>query len=642
MSLDIFHISLYTVGLVICLTCLLFTFVQKRYKKEQNKLYIALVLILASNALAQIGCEFCAPYRTTSSAAFAITAVLEMLYFLLHAAMSPVFCIYALSICGAYSSGQNKKTQIKYGWPFVVSELLILTNPITHWVYRFNENRQFVRGWAESIVYFSAAFYILFSMWKLFFTWNALTQKRRLALIYFFGIVLTGIVIQLLYIDIKSELFAEALAMLGIMIAIETEDDRIDVDTGIYNRKALSSDLNAMLINKRRFTVICIKITNGDIIQRASGSENHDIISAQLHNDFVKIAPDCDLYSTSSFTYLILMPETTEEEAYSYAQAISDRFKQPWKLRDMDILLNAVVMTAESPGRIKSSNDVFYMADSPVPTAVDKDVLKGSDLDYLMRRLAVEGAISRGLDLQHFEVYYQPTYYLNDKKLHGAEALIRLHDNVLGNLFPDEFIPIAEQIGLISNIDEFVLREVCAFIKTGIPAKFGMECINVNLSVTECMQPGFIDRINRIAEEFGIDKHSLNFEITESINADDYERLSKVVHELKSAGFQFSMDDYGTGYSNMRSIFSLDFDVIKIDKSILWSAEESELGKIILENSVRMIRQMKREILVEGVETEQQIALLTKLSVDYLQGYYFSKPIPKSDFIELIEHQKHA
>ena len=642
MSLDIFHISLYTVGLVICLTCLLFTFVQKRYKKEQNKLYIALVLILASNALAQIGCEFCAPYRTTSSAAFAITAVLEMLYFLLHAAMSPVFYIYALSICGAYSSGQNKKTQIKYGWPFVVSELLILTNPITHWVYRFNENRQFVRGWAESIVYFSAAFYILFSMWKLFFTWNALTQKRRLALIYFFGIVLTGIVIQLLYIDIKSELFAEALAMLGIMIAIETEDDRIDVDTGIYNRKALSSDLNAMLINKRRFTVICIKITNGDIIQRASGSENHDIISAQLHNDFVKIAPDCDLYSTSSFTYLILMPETTEEEAYSYAQAISDRFKQPWKLRDMDILLNAVVMTAESPGRIKSSNDVFYMADSPVPTAVDKDVLKGSDLDYLMRRLAVEGAISRGLDLQHFEVYYQPTYYLNDKKLHGAEALIRLHDNVLGNLFPDEFIPIAEQIGLISNIDEFVLREVCAFIKTGIPAKFGMECINVNLSVTECMQPGFIDRINRIAEEFGIDKHSLNFEITESINADDYERLSKVVHELKSAGFQFSMDDYGTGYSNMRSIFSLDFDVIKIDKSILWSAEESELGKIILENSVRMIRQMKREILVEGVETEQQIALLTKLSVDYLQGYYFSKPIPKSDFIELIEHQKHA
>ena len=642
MSLDIFHISLYTVGLVICLTCLLFTFVQKRYKKEQNKLYIALVLILASNALAQIGCEFCAPYRTTSSAAFAITAVLEMLYFLLHATMSPVFCIYALSICGAYSSGQNKKTQIKYGWPFVVSELLILTNPITHWVYRFNENRQFVRGWAESIVYFSAAFYILFSMWKLFFTWNALTQKRRLALIYFFGIVLTGIVIQLLYIDIKSELFAEALAMLGIMIAIETEDDRIDVDTGIYNRKALSSDLNAMLINKRRFTVICIKITNGDIIQRASGSENHDIISAQLHNDFVKIAPDCDLYSTSSFTYLILMPETTEEEAYSYAQAISDRFKQPWKLRDMDILLNAVVMTAESPGRIKSSNDVFYMADSPVPTAVDKDVLKGSDLDYLMRRLAVEGAISRGLDLQHFEVYYQPTYYLNDKKLHGAEALIRLHDNVLGNLFPDEFIPIAEQIGLISNIDEFVLREVCAFIKTGIPAKFGMECINVNLSVTECMQPGFIDRINRIAEEFGIDKHSLNFEITESINADDYERLSKVVHELKSAGFQFSMDDYGTGYSNMRSIFSLDFDVIKIDKSILWSAEESELGKIILENSVRMIRQMKREILVEGVETEQQIALLTKLSVDYLQGYYFSKPIPKSDFIELIEHQKHA
>ncbi len=93
------------------------------------------------------------------------------------------------------------------------------------------------------------------------------------------------------------------------------------------------------------------------------------------------------------------------------------------------------------------------------------------------------------------------------------------------------------------------------------------------------------------------------------------------------------MDDYGTGYSNMQSIFSLDFDVVKIDKSILWSVNDGKLGGIILENSVRMIKQMKRRILVEGVETLEQAELLNKLGVDYLQGYYFSKPVPKGDFI---------
>ena len=125
----------------------------------------------------------------------------------------------------------------------------------------------------------------------------------------------------------------------------------------------------------------------------------------------------------------------------------------------------------------------------------------------------------------------------------------------------------------------------------------------------------------------------ITFEITESVGADDYQKLGEIIKELKSSGYQFAMDDYGTGYSNIQSIFSLDFDVVKIDKSILWAAEKGELGMTILTNSINMIRQMKKKIVVEGVETESQIKLLESLGVDYQQGFYFSKPIPKADFI---------
>ena len=150
------------------------------------------------------------------------------------------------------------------------------------------------------------------------------------------------------------------------------------------------------------------------------------------------------------------------------------------------------------------------------------------------------------------------------------------------------------------------------------------------------MQPDFLQQINQIAEKFDIDKRCINFEITESIAASDYGLLSSIVNVLKSEGYQFSMDDYGTGYSNIESIFSLDFDVVKIDKSILWNAEKSELGRIVLENTVHMVRQMHRKILVEGVETSEQISLLDTLGVDYLQGYFFSRPIPKDDFVAYI------
>jgi EAL domain-containing protein (putative c-di-GMP-specific phosphodiesterase class I) len=183
---------------------------------------------------------------------------------------------------------------------------------------------------------------------------------------------------------------------------------------------------------------------------------------------------------------------------------------------------------------------------------------------------------------------------------------------------------------------------VCKFLSTGFLYRYGMDCINVNLSVMHCMQPDFLDHIHQTVEEFAVDKNSVNFEITESVAANDYSILSNVVSELKGSGFMFSMDDFGTGYSNMSSMFSLDFDIVKIDKSILWGAFESDHGRIILENSVAMIRRMGQQILVEGVETAEQLDLLQKLRVDYLQGYYFSKPLPQDDFVAFISDKTEA
>ena len=151
------------------------------------------------------------------------------------------------------------------------------------------------------------------------------------------------------------------------------------------------------------------------------------------------------------------------------------------------------------------------------------------------------------------------------------------------------------------------------------------------------MRPGFVEHIVSIVDSYGIDRTSVAFEITESVPAKDYEMLSKVISDLKAEGFMIAMDDYGTGYSNMVSIFSLDFNLVKIDKSILWGAEKTELGKVILENSVRMVKQMNKKILMEGVETAAQIQMLKEHEVDYLQGYFFSKPVPKSEFLEVIK-----
>ena len=187
-----------------------------------------------------------------------------------------------------------------------------------------------------------------------------------------------------------------------------------------------------------------------------------------------------------------------------------------------------------------------------------------------------------------------------------------------------------------------MLDSVCKFIKTGVPQQNGLSSISVNLSVTQCLRPGFIERINRIVEENGVEKSFINFDIVESIAASDYRILSGVITRLKKDGFMFSIDDYGTGSSNVSAVFSLDMDVIKIDKSLLWNSKKNERGMIILENTIRMIQLMRKKILVEGVETSAQLELLKCLNVNYLQGFYFSKPLPKAAFVELISTGKPA
>ncbi|MEE3399369.1 MAG: EAL domain-containing protein, partial [Eubacterium sp.] len=317
-------------------------------------------------------------------------------------------------------------------------------------------------------------------------------------------------------------------------------------------------------------------------------------------------------------------------------EEILRRFKGNWNMGKTKTSLNPVIIKANIPDNFKTVEEAFFFIDSPIPERLDKQVLEGDDLGYLLRRTQVENAIRRGIAQDGFEVYYQPVYELSTKKLYGAEALLRLYDKELGQIFPDEFIPVIEQMGLIDDVDNMVLGKVCEFIESGIPEKAGMRTLNVNLSMIQCMQKGFVNRINQIVDGYKVDKHMITFEITESVGADDYIKLGEIIKELKGSGYQFAMDDYGTGYSNIQSIFSLDFDVVKIDKSILWAAEKGELGMTILTNSINMIRQMKKKIVVEGVETESQIHLLEKLGVDYQQGFYFSKPIPKADFIREI------
>lgn len=619
----------------ICLSCLVYMVLERHYEKLQSKLFLAIIFNAALTAVCDVATELIGGYALTGPTASVVMQIADYLYFIAHSALAPLFCLYVLGVCGRATRGVLKRATLSAA-PFVIVELLVLANPFTHWVYHYESGLVFARGWAMYVLYGVGLFYYLVGLVHLLRHWRALNTVKRRALIYFFVMAGAGVFIQLVFPNVRVELFAESLAILGVMMFVENEDDCRDTELGVYNRQALKTDLDVYCGVGESFSVIDVRILNADTYAHLGASADAMRFLTQSVADYLKsLRSWYHVYRTGVERFVIVDPGLDAVEARIMAGRIANRFKSGWKYRDSNVDLRAVVVLARVPDDLSTCDDVFYLLDTPVPPQIGKDVLSGDDLNYLMRRMEVERAVRIGLDEGNFEMYYQPICGI-DGKVDAAEALMRLTDKELGPISPIEFIEVAERIGLIEEVGDFALKTVCEFLASGIPQKYGINRISVNLSVIQCMQMGFSAHVKSTVKSYGVSPDLLTFEITESVAAGDYEFLGHIMSRLKESGCRFAMDDYGTGYSNMHSLLALDFDVVKIDKSVLWDAEKSATGMVVLESSVNMMRNVGRSVLVEGVETRDQLSTLRDLGVDYYQGFYFAKPMPRDEFVEFI------
>ena len=247
----------------------------------------------------------------------------------------------------------------------------------------------------------------------------------------------------------------------------------------------------------------------------------------------------------------------------------------------------------------------------------------------------VDDIIERAFANHSFHVYYQPIYSIEKKKFLSAEALLRLIDEKEGFISPEVFIPAAEKSGAIHKIGDFVMEEVCRFIASDEYKKLGLEYIEVNLSVSQCMRHGLAEHLLAIMKKYGVSSDQVNLEITETAASYDQNVMAENLSELSSAGISFSLDDYGTGYSNMYRIAALPLKIVKLDKTFV-NNQNAKMWTI-LQNTVRMIKDLNMEIVVEGIETEDMVKKFSDLHCDFIQGFYFSKPVPREEFVQFIE-----
>jgi diguanylate cyclase len=253
-----------------------------------------------------------------------------------------------------------------------------------------------------------------------------------------------------------------------------------------------------------------------------------------------------------------------------------------------------------------------------------------------LRRLAVENELRRAMEREELKVYYQPQMNVLTGFISGMEALLRWDNAILGQISPVEFIPIAEDIGLIVPIGEWVLKAACIQAKAWHDSGIGLPRIAVNVSVNQLRQGNFPELVGRILAETGLEPEALELEITESVVMDRGEESINILRELKKTGISLAIDDFGTGYSNLGYLKRFPIDRLKIDRSFISSIQTDPQSLVITKSVIAIAESMKLSVTAEGVETEEQMALLRTERCNEIQGFYLNPPMSKKDAEEFL------
>jgi diguanylate cyclase (GGDEF)-like protein len=391
--------------------------------------------------------------------------------------------------------------------------------------------------------------------------------------------------------------------------------------------------------DKHKFAVFFMDLDNFKIINDTMGHEAGDELLKQVSLVLSSAARGMDTVARlggDEFAFIINKIEAIES-AVSVAQRLNRLLKKPITVNGNHINMGSSIGITLYPDDAKNSEELLRNADIAMYQAKDdgRNTIRFFTPEMnakLQQNKEILTDLAESLIKNHFELYYQPLFTIDDRALVGAEALIRWNHPEKGMIPPDKFISIAEKSGLINELGDWVLAQACreikAFTKAGIlPIK-----VAINISPVQFKRKDFVQHILGILAQHDVSPNFVELEITEGAVMDDVDQAIATMQALHDSGFQLAMDDFGTGYSSLSYLKRFPIQKVKIDRSFI-SDLENDNSQSITRAIIQMSHSLGLHVLAEGVETKEQLQYLQDEKCNYVQGYYTGRPIPANDFI---------
>lgn len=527
--------------------------------------------------------------------------------------------------------------------PMAVNVAILALNWTYPIAFEIGPDRTLTRHWGYYMIFFIFMLYGLIALAFLRKNVYNVDRKRYYVLLAPIIMVTVGLVIGVLARGHHVVCFSVAVCVLALVLINRRVEDSIDIVTGMHTYKVFAEDMYTNFSTGKQMEIILINITNFKYAMRMVGYDSMlgmmAPVSAEILRIMRKYHAQFMCYYNGDGKFAVELSRKNFTYAHEIAEEISNSIRQNIRMEISDFELEINTCLVRCPDDISDVSALFMLiSDLDLAEATGR-VLSAESItgtkEFTMKK-EMSTIIDRALANHYFSVFYQPIYDTKTGKFSSAEALLRLRDPKYGYISPQLFIPLAEKSGAIHAIGSFVLEEVVKFIASDDFKQLGVDYIEINLSVMQCLRSDLADEIIDLTRKYKVPPSKINLEITETASGYSQSKLNTNITKLTENGFTVSLDDFGTGYSNLMRIAQLPLNIVKLDRAFVLM-EESGGNHIIIKNLIRMLKDMNLRVLVEGIETEEMMESFTQMGVDEIQGFYYSRPLTKSAYLRFLK-----
>lgn len=624
----------YDIAALILSACCIFYFAMtKRIKHLKHTLYAVLCGGVFIGSLTNVLAGAFAESANVLAANISIG-----LYFLANVVTMCTFGLYVQSISG-HLMNRHRMYYMIYCFPAAIAVVLILLNFPLQFLFYYDADCVYNRTNLVLLLHALSLIYLLQTVFAVIRNLVYMPKQKVIYLFVGFGVIVSGVTIQMLFRQYQIQLFTEAVMLTFLSVVFENFNLEVDSNLNVYKRKEFLEFYDTACKLKNEMTLIAVSLVNTDQLMSTLSGDEKIAAFRMVGERLSKLAGHSNVYSYTTEKFAVMLDRSVKKDYGAFEHKLlsdlEDSFNSDWSIGKKKIFFNALVTVIHLPDDAEhiTLDSVFHRGRNL--NFVDSNMIlrNHNDVETLRKRTRMLNAVRRACENRSFLVYYQPIWSVESKAIVSAEALVRMNDPELGFIPPDEFIGAAEEYGMISDLGEIVLEKVCEFCAIYHPEQYGIKWIELNVSPYQLGDANIVHKFEEILKKYNVPVSFINLELTETIDVFRNSIFEETLRQLKAYGFTFSMDDYGTGYSNLSNLMSNNYRTVKIDKSLLWKATDQD-GLDFLMITVNQLKSIKLQVLQEGVETKEQLDIITSFGGNLIQGYYFSKPIPGEEFIQ--------